>query len=482
MVTRSSQRYHLAHPDEPYDEEEVSEEDKYDKPVHEIKFSRTLREGPRRGPTGSTTSLPRSGGMFGYPSTPSPHPSKTLTVAKSSARARARATTSRSSQRSKRTVEQLKSLEKNVQLVQQHILERTKEIQVQKAEAGYREQWMADEMFDTISKTTQRLFSRDGIHPEEQSLRALRLWFWDLVKPALTHFKHLYIELVVGDLRGLWVNITTFNQLDSRGTYTKLVKKLVLLVKTKHMGFNPWLRKLENIFMSMVMCRRALDNADKKMHMLDLVINDPRYTNEVHECADDDELDYLESARRLRHRATRLGNLTNATTKRETHNTEAKTTPEANNSEPGGKGKGKGKGKGRGRGKGGGKGRGKWGWQGKGGQRPPGGAPLSKEDEATKQKLKDQVCERFLFGKCPWGADCWRKHLDMAKVETAQANLTETPPKKKSRKKSTSGEPAPCFSWNKYGSCKRTKCNFSHSGTKGTKTRPQSSDEDDESP
>jgi hypothetical protein len=376
---------------------------------------------------------------------------------RSSRASRASRASHRPGARSKQTISQMRAIEGSIMSMQKHIMDTTVIDHFKKTEAGFREAWMADELLATITARTQRKFSRDGVNPESDKDRGLRMWFWELVIVSLINHQHLYVELVVGDLRTLWINITTFNQPDARHTYISLVKDLLDHHKSTKWAYQPWFFKLEQIFVDMVVCRREQSSADKKMYLLDLMAHDGRYTKEVHQCQDDEEITYEETARRFKHRATRMKDLTAKSEQSDTEANSATTDPpNADNSVPSEQGRGgKGKGSGRGRSKGKGKGKGN-------------SVEGSESEEKTGGYVRQAVCEAYLYNKCSYGSRCKFKHLDLPDNPWHQRGGKEQGDATKPEQGDATKPPPACWDWDEHGTCDRTNCPFLHEGEEGT--------------
>lgn len=354
--------------------------------------------------------------------------------------------------KTKKHARDMKAMMLSVRHMQTHLIEKREVDHIKKTEAGLREGWMADTILQNITTRTQRYFSYRG-SVEVARDRALRMWFWDLVTASLPNHTHLYIELVVGDLRALWIKVTTFNQPNARHTYTTIMKGLLTHTKKREVGYNPWQRQLEQHFINLAVVRRELSDPDKKMYLLDLIVTDTRYRVEVTECDDDEKITYFEACGRLLQRATRCKNLITDPTKREGN---LAATPEANLGET------------------------KTGSGGKGGKDKTDKKKSTDKDKTSSnadvEQRSKQICERFLFGKCSWNDKCHYKHVDLAKITKPGGGRGSGGKGKggKGRGKGGKGkgkdkekdEANTCFSWDETGKCSRgDTCHFAHVGT-----------------
>jgi hypothetical protein len=229
---------------------------------------------------------------------------------------------------------------------------------------------------------------------------------------------------------------------------------LVMHNKKREMGYVPWQRQLDEHFTNLAICRREVPEADKKMYLLDLIVSDGRYRQEVNECADNLKLTYPDCVGRMKQRATRLNNLTGPTVK-EGNNAEAKTTtetPEMNNTEVKGNWRGKNKGKGKGK-------RGTDGKKvGRGGNTDTNPKPKTGPDSDFKKRLQQEVCEKYLYGSCTYGEKCYRKHIDYKDGKPAQPKPKQNTKRDGKRREKTDE----CFDFRDYGECAHDPCSFKH--------------------
>lgn len=335
----------------------------------------------------------------------------------------------------------IKVMQENMQMIQSHIVNKDRSSHDKKVTAGLREGWMADTLLASIITQSQRLFGlvKPGetlATPECNEDRQLRLWYWEVVKRSLPDHRYLWEDLVVGDLRALWIAISTFNRPNARSTYTDLMKALVAHVKKKEVGIVPFLKSLDDIYTNLAICRRTVTEIDKKTFLLDLISGDSRYRKVAYECADDEKLDYVESVRRVKHTATRCGNLlSTSSSKKEANNAQTSGTPEANVTES------------------------KTGDKGKNKKKRDKKSETKTDDKSDKPK-RIPLCENYLFGKCARSAEeCRFKHADLSKVGKGREKRGKSDAKKT---KSGKDEPQVCFAFRDFGTCSNDPCRFAH--------------------
>ena len=274
------------------------------------------------------------------------------------------------------------------------------------------------------------------IFTENAKITRKRRELWEAAIVSLVHHKHLYKDVLEGDILTLWEKVYTTGQPNVRDLFCTNLDKLCNLHKPKDLGFATWYAQVNTVYEQLEAVGLVVDEFWKIGYLLNLTKADTRYSR-VRERIKESDCTLEECLSKFHARAVDLKdtstsskNATGQTPNHETHNTQQ-------------------------------------------------GGRSGKNGKDGKGTAKTEICRAYAKNKkCRFGKKCKFIHIDQKSNNKSQSSANSGGGDKKddeskspndNNKNTKTNKKGVCYQFRESGQCPYgDKCGFAHIDTQKT--------------